>query len=537
MLTAIEIENFKGISDRVRVEFAPITLLFGANSAGKSTVLHAVQYLREVLANANVDATRTANGGEAIDLGGFRNLLHGRGSLAKTVSLAMEFDIWAEHFRRAARVPGGPILDLADRTARLEVEITTTTKGPIVNSYRAHVDGRLLFALSANPGTRGGFLDIFDVEHPILVGDADFDENEDEDAKDVFAKSKDWFSTAFESGGRPPPGMDLGATRQPPLALHQPDALPQDDFGDDPVHPQASLQDDWAVMSLVVEAFHAEASNVVTRSRYVGPLRTQPPRHFERSNHVDESRWWNGAAAWDDLLRADKRTLKEVASWMSQETKLSTGYRLEIRKYREVVEGDEVSAAVLGDRIEQEPETVRELFENLAVRTDFRFIEEATRLRLAPHDVGVGLSQLVPVVVAALKHADLEADLTCIEQPELHVHPAVQVGIADLLLRGCNRSYMIEDDPMERNRETPGAFLIETHSEHLILRLLRRIRETTDGELPPDAPGATPDDVAVYYVERTDDGPRFRRLRVGSDGDFIDRWPAGFFREREKELF
>ena len=41
-ITAIEIENFKGISDRVRVDLKPITLLFGANSAGKSTILHAL---------------------------------------------------------------------------------------------------------------------------------------------------------------------------------------------------------------------------------------------------------------------------------------------------------------------------------------------------------------------------------------------------------------------------------------------------------------------------------------------------------------
>jgi AAA15 family ATPase/GTPase len=48
MITGISIENFKGIRDRVKLDFRPITLLFGAKSAGKSTVLHALHYARDV---------------------------------------------------------------------------------------------------------------------------------------------------------------------------------------------------------------------------------------------------------------------------------------------------------------------------------------------------------------------------------------------------------------------------------------------------------------------------------------------------------
>ena len=54
------------------------------------------------------------------------------------------------------------------------------------------------------------------------------------------------------------------------------------------------------------------------------------------------------------------------------------------------------------------------------------------------------------------------------EQPELHLHPRVQVAIGDLL---------------SQNTEHVN-YLIETHSEHLILRLLKRIRQNTNNELP-----------------------------------------------------
>ena len=56
MITGITIENFKGIRERVKLDFRPITLLFGANSAGKSTILHALHYAREVFERHNLDA-------------------------------------------------------------------------------------------------------------------------------------------------------------------------------------------------------------------------------------------------------------------------------------------------------------------------------------------------------------------------------------------------------------------------------------------------------------------------------------------------
>ena len=54
-ITSLTIGNFKGIANKATIQLAPITLLFGANSTGKSTVLHAMLYLYEVLVNRNFD--------------------------------------------------------------------------------------------------------------------------------------------------------------------------------------------------------------------------------------------------------------------------------------------------------------------------------------------------------------------------------------------------------------------------------------------------------------------------------------------------
>lgn len=64
ILKALTLENFKGIREPVRIEFAPVTLLFGPNNAGKSTVVQALHYAREIFERGNADPGRTLLGGD-----------------------------------------------------------------------------------------------------------------------------------------------------------------------------------------------------------------------------------------------------------------------------------------------------------------------------------------------------------------------------------------------------------------------------------------------------------------------------------------
>lgn len=136
-------------------------------------------------------------------------------------------------------------------------------------------------------------------------------------------------------------------------------------------------------------------------------------------------------------------------------------------------------------------------------------VADGQAIEVQPHDVGTGVSQLLPVVVLAL---DAQRSLVAIEQPELHLHPALQTELGDLFVESALRR--------------SNTLLIETHSEHLILRLLRRIRETT----------LRPDQVSVIYVENGEQGMKLSQLRIDESGEFIDRWPKGFFAERRREL-
>ena len=240
-------------------------------------------------------------------------------------------------------------------------------------------------------------------------------------------------------------------------------------------------------------------------------------------------------AAWDLLhtLR-ENELVGNTSRWLSDPGKLNTGYQLERLEYRRVPIPGPFAAYFQRGLQEDDIFDLQTLFEQLPQEREIALRELRTELLVAPSDIGVGLSQLVPVIVAILRK---EKNLVAIEQPELHVHPAIQVGLGDLLIFGIQAA--AEEMPRDRT------LLVETHSEHIMLRLLRRIRETTENELPPGAPALHPDEVAVIYVElpQPDDvaaganNVKFTSIRISDEGEFVDRWPKGFFEERVEEVF
>ena len=133
-------------------------------------------------------------------------------------------------------------------------------------------------------------------------------------------------------------------------------------------------------------------------------------------------------------------------------------------------------------------------------------------LKVSPGDVGFGISQLLPIVVQTLVGSDTTI---CIEQPEIHVHPRLQAEMADLFVEAVGDS-------------RANQLIIETHSEHLMLRVQRHVER---GRISPE-------DIAVLYVDTDEHGAStVLRLRLDSDGSFIDEWPHGFFEERFDEVF
>ena len=128
---------------------------------------------------------------------------------------------------------------------------------------------------------------------------------------------------------------------------------------------------------------------------------------------------------------------------------------------------------------------------------------------------------MLPVLAVAYSPEDGTA---FIQQPELHLHPALQGRMGDFFISALGIS--------------PKQLIIETHSEHMLLRILKRIRQTNGDTLSDDRLKISRDDVSVLYFDPQPNGStKIKNLRISLDGEFMDRWPKGFFEERYEDLF
>jgi hypothetical protein len=155
--------------------------------------------------------------------------------------------------------------------------------------------------------------------------------------------------------------------------------------------------------------------------------------------------------------------------------------------------------------------------ENVFYKSALYLVDEQQR-PLDFDQVGSGVSYTLPILAALW-----DQHRAWIEQPELHLHPAAQCEIGDAIVRAFNR----------------GRFaVIESHSEHILLRILRRIRQTSAGKIDDKELACQPEAVVVlYFAPQVDGSTQIHRLRVTRGGDFMDQWPNGFFEERSRELF
>lgn len=570
-LIAIELENFKGVGKRVRIDLAPITLLFGANSAGKSTILQALQYVREVLDRRNANPDRTLYGGEFVDLGGFRNLVHQRDqSRPIAVKLELElnranlpdlvpetFDEWQtndtdvwDFYNLLHQIRGRA------ETASVEIKVawSSVRDAAVVVSYEVGLNGAWLARIESREDGRDAEIKV-NPQNPVFIRFRTQEEIESDAA------------IAEALGESDPPAVNEGSPSAPSTLGEEPAAEDNHEYSlwtgigytlrDAEIEGPAQGFRQWlttvegalprlepllyvptgkaggAKAVYMAREFTAFLSSVVVgpavlirdhlrKLRYLGPIRNVPERDFGAALTPDEARWADGTAAWETLLTGNAPLLEEVSAWMAGEDRLATGYEIERRAFKEVDVGTLnwlIRAADPDAGVRNDPELLRVL-ELAPEKQRLDLVDSRTGMRVQPRDVGIGISQVLPVVVAALEPS---ASLVAIEQPELHIHPAIQVGLGDLFIKGA--------------KEHGINFLIETHSEHLILRLLRRIRETAEGELPPGSIGIKPEDVAVVYVQSAGDGVALVPLPIDATGEFTTRWPKGFFDERAEELF
>lgn len=587
-ITKLSLTNFKSFKTTQTVKFAPVTLLFGPNSVGKSTVLMALAYLQQILQKGQCNPQRLdVLGGKFI--GGFKNLVHGR-DLSESIKIAVEFDkqkyIGQTYFE---------VIDLLGhelnfnhnspsdfKKAKLELEISWSKalNTAYVSAYKIWLDDVFTASLSSDSGLKQPIIENLNYLHPLLLS-----EGHDEWLIEQFENSGEVHSALQNDiltlkGYSVPSDRDIrqGADWPPKdseewpslsddcfvsefheqinydrltashmetknfvesdnvLYMHVPISI-KGNIGAVPTLNrilETTLELEDASMTAMVHEVLSDAIVaplddllvLLESSLSIGPLRNIPDATFQPNPYPQQSDWHNGIAAWDVLAQADVELLRRVDSWISSKEHLDLGYGIALKVEKQFAEFKKVSSIDSHEKVEKQLESmiVEDSFQK---ETKFTFDEKNTHYEYAlwdadnhidvrPSDVGVGVSQLMPLVVAALSR---DKGLVAVEQPELHVHPRIQVAIGDLLTQ----------------LDSSASFLIETHSEHLILRLLKRIRQTTDSELPQGFKNVLTKDISIVYIEPSDSGAITKSIEIDEDGEFKGKWPSGFFSERREE--
>jgi len=124
--------------------------------------------------------------------------------------------------------------------------------------------------------------------------------------------------------------------------------------------------------------------------------------------------------------------------------------------------------------------------------------------------VGFGISQVLPIIIEGLRITDNET--LVLEQPELHLHPKVQSSLTDFLI-----------SLIEQGKKV----IVETHSDHLITRLRRRIAEDQSNQLD--------DKVLLTFVEVGRNDVLFRNIEINDLGN-LDYFPEDFIEKSDVEL-
>lgn len=229
---------------------------------------------------------------------------------------------------------------------------------------------------------------------------------------------------------------------------------------------------DLGSLGLQVRAAIVAVKNAFKSFHYLGPLRPQPAREEVWEQQDPTHLGSTGSKTVQELIGSTTRhgsssLLEDVSTWL---------------KHLE-----------LADAVE-----VRRLPSSLRYQIDV--INGESRSNLV--DVGYGVSQVLPVIV--LLHFVPEGSVILCEDPEAHLHPMAQAGLADMFV--------------ELQKKRKLQILLETHSEHLFRRLQFLI---ADGAIAKE-------DCALYYVEREEPSAKLTALEPDEFGR-LKNWPEHLF--------
>ena len=606
-LTGLVIGNFKAFAETQRIPIRPLTLIYGPNSAGKSSIIQSLLLTNHAAEQGNLDVHQTKLGGEALDLGGFRQYVH-KHDAERLVEVGMEINI--PRVEKVVKYLGG--FGRIGIRFKIGVPIDRNTEpnakvAPEVMQFDLLLDDCLLLQLIRGDDGRlsvktvnfdnstlkeGIELILNEIRNTEIrkpdkssilswifreeevrscMGDHRLPKRERPLSKEELARGEQEYEKALadynermneitnlKSDSKALTDAIIESFRKVPFStnrLFPKNLVPEGEesdydysaFGYDPHR----IMDEYMVdldtsnaANNIARILRFELENLfalvavnfrrtLSKICYLGPLRCYPPRHFSAIHEHDPNWFSGGGHAWE-RVRRDPEVREYVNHWLTAPDRLAKSYELAVRSVTDIATIAPKLAAGLEDalgKLQTEPNAsitvqVEELLKKLVASNPVGLWSEVilrdkqSGTELSHRDIGQGISQVLPVLISAFGSGNA---LIAIEQPELHLHPALEAELGDVFIESALG-------------ERANRFLLESHSEHILLQIMRRMRETHSGTLPKGKVPVTPNDVAVLYVETVGTRSIIREMPLNVRGELIKDWPGGFFEEGLREV-
>ncbi len=433
----MRLENFKAWRE-ANLTFGSLTGFFGANSAGKSSLLDLLLLLKQTRnATDRGIVLEFGSPSEMVDLGSLADVIHEH-DVNKMVRWSLEWILPDSLVVRDPMRPRGGAKWESEKLA-ISCEVALRNNRPFVSglTYRfAETD----FRVHEKNGSRNSF------ELSTSAPDFNFVRNQ----------------------GRPWP-------LRRPIKTHL--------FPDEA---KTLFQN-----SSFLSEFELRYERWMDSIHYLGPLREHPKREYN----------WAGSRPADVGQRGE-RTIDAILAATARGEKRNLGYKKRKKTFQEMISYWLRELGLIHSFALEEIAPGTRLY-----RAKVRASPSSAPTALT--DVGFGVSQVLPVLV--LLYYVPERSTVLLEQPEIHLHPAVQSGLADVMLT------------VAKTRKVQ--IIVESHSEHLLRRIQRRIAEER----------AKSEDVQMYFVSKNGGEARLADLSINLWGE-IENWPSSFFGDELGEI-
>jgi predicted ATPase len=437
MITRFGFKNFKAWESFGPVRFAPLTVLFGSNSSGKSSMAQFLLMLKQTAESPDRKMVfNIGNAKTAVDLGSFQEMVFEHDETRK-IGVDMQWSLP----KRLKLTDNYAQTEYTGESVRFEAEVGLDAKRATLAVERMNYT----FGDLKAEGFAAGMKRSDKPKTPFELSQKNYDF--------VRNMGRKWPITG-------------------PVKCYG--------FPDEVVNYYQNAD--------VVRSLNLGFEQLFQNTFYLGPLRERFLRQYSWTGEVPEHVGWKGELAIPAILAAKGRSINR-----------GKGSRL--KPFAEVI-ASWLQQLGLIEAFEVNPVAPKRREYEVLVKTP------GARKMVNITDVGFGISQFLPVL-AQCYYAP-PGSVILIEQPEIHLHPSAQAWLADLFI-DVIRSW-------ERGHAKNVQLIIESHSEHFLRRLQRRIAEQRFAR----------EEVAAYFFKPGQHGASLEELDVDIFGN-IRNWPEKFF--------